>query len=123
MKKDYDRVAKALDEKLATYLEKSDITSLDTKLTDTKLRFLLLIFTKDFTESKLSFDDYSSLCEKLLGVLQNKKDGTDSDLFMICHYGAELSWYIRNEPVRAGNFLQKVLDYCNIFNSNVNVMI
>jgi hypothetical protein len=52
-----------------------------------------------------------TLCEKLLVVLYNKKDGGNSDLFMIFHYGAELSWYIRNEPARAAEFLQIVLDF------------
>lgn len=111
MKKNYERTAEALDKKLAKYLEKEGISSLDITTSEDSLKRLLADFIKDFLDYQLFFDDFSSLCEKLLVVLQNKKNGADSNLFMICHYGAELSWYIRNEPERAASFLRTILDF------------
>lgn len=111
MKKNYERAAEALDHKLAKYLEKVGISNLDANTPEQTLKWLLAVFVKDFLDYQLFFDDFSSLCEKLLVVLQNKKNESDSDLFMICHYGAELSWYIRNEPERAANFMQTILNF------------
>lgn len=113
MKKNYERAAEALDKKLSKYLEKEGISSLDITTSEASLKRLLADFIKDFLDYQLFFDDFSSLCEKLLVVLQNQKNGADSNLFMICHYGAELSWYIRNEPERAATFLRTILDFYN----------
>lgn len=109
MKKYIDN--KDLDKKLEKYLELENIVVLDIKTTDRKIENLLLVFVEDFLSYKLFLDDFSSLCEKMLGVLQNKKKDVDSDLFMICHYGAELSWYIRNEPSKAASFMESILKY------------
>ena len=97
--------------KLIKYLKTEGITILDAETTENQLKKLLAIFVNDFINYKLFFDDFSSLCEKILVVLQNKKARSDPDFFMICHYGAELSWYIRNEPARAGHFLERILEY------------
>ncbi len=112
MKQNYEKAAEALEKKLAGYLKKGKLTSLP-EASEEQIKKLLLKFIDDFLKYQLFFDDFSSLCEKLLEVLQNKKPHADSDLFMICHYGAELSWYIRNEPARAAEFLEKIFEYNN----------
>ncbi|OGJ37363.1 MAG: hypothetical protein A2182_04340 [Candidatus Pacebacteria bacterium RIFOXYA1_FULL_38_18] len=110
MKQHYEKAAVALEKRLAEYLKKEKLISI-AEVSEEQIKKLLLTFIKDFLKYQLFFDDFSSLCEKLLEVLQNKKPHTDSDLFMICHYGAELSWYIRNEPARAVEFLETMLNY------------
>lgn len=119
MKKSYERAAEALDKKLAKYLANEGITSLDLNVSEKQLEKLFLVFTKDFLEYQIFFDDYSTLCEKLLVALRDTKNRINSDLYTIFHYGAELSWYIRNEPVRGAHFLEILLNY---YKENVSTL-
>jgi hypothetical protein len=64
----------------------------------------------DFINETLSFDLFSSICEKLfqrLVVLKVEK----GKLFEVLNKGTELSWYIRNDPERAAAFLKRIKDY------------
>jgi len=111
MKKNYEEATNALDQKLAEYLEKEGISSLDLNVTEEQLEKLFFVFTKDFLEYQIFFDEYSTLCEKLMIVLRDIPKSNYSCLYSICVYGAELNWYIRNEPSRAAEFLQTILDF------------
>jgi hypothetical protein len=111
MKQDSEETADTLDKKLAKYLAEEGLTSLDPSVLDRQLERLFFTFTRDFLKYQIFFDDYSTLCEKLLIVLQDKEKRRGSDLFSICNYGAELSWYIRNNPARAADFLDIMLRY------------
>lgn len=111
MKKQYKKDIKALNKKLKQYLKSEGIRTLDAKVPNNQLKNLLLLFIGDFLNYNLFFDEFSSLCEEILVVLYNRETGDRSDLFMICHYGTELNWYIRNEPSRAAEFLQAILDF------------
>ena len=111
MKFDYKQTELDLNSKLAGYLADEGLEDLDAQVSDTHFKRLLAAFVTDFIEYQLSFDDFSSLCEKLLGVLQNKAEKADSDLFMACHFGAELNWYARNDPSRVGGFLEEIMEY------------
>lgn len=98
-------------QKLDEYL-KDGLGSIDCTISDQELERLFVKCTRDFLTYELSFDDYSSLCEKMLIMLQNK-GGHQVDLYSLLHYGAELSWYIRNNPSRAASFLERILDHVN----------
>lgn len=110
MEQKYEEVLEALNKRLTSYLRKEDLTSV-TESSEKDLKRLVFAFIKDFLEYQLSFDDFSSLCEQILIELRNRPDRKDSDLFSMCNYGAELNWYIRNEPVRAGDFLETILEW------------
>lgn len=117
MKQNYKKAVEALNKKLAKYLKKEGLTSLNVNVSEKQLEKLFFSFTEDFINYQLSFDDFSSLCEELSKVFWNKKNTHNSDLFSICDLGFELSWYIRNEPARAAEFLETMLDYYHENNS------
>jgi hypothetical protein len=110
MKKYYEVRAEALDKRLTSYLSKEGLVSIEVA-SEEQLKSLVIDFVKDFLNHQLTFDDLSSLCEKVFVVLQEKPDRKDSNLFSMCNYGAELNWYIRNEPVRAADFLETILEW------------
>ena len=110
MEQKYEEVLEELNKRLTSYLRKEGLTSV-TESSEKDLKRLVFAFIKDFLEYQLSFDDFSSLCEQILIELQDRSDRRDSDLFSICNYGAELNWYIRNEPVRAADFLETILEW------------
>jgi hypothetical protein len=110
MKQSYQEAAEDLNKKLTYYLSREGLTSIEAA-SEKQLEDLLSAYIKDFLNYQLFFDDFSSLCEQNLSVLQNRTGENDTDLFWICHYGAELSWYIRNEPIRAGHFLERILEW------------
>lgn len=110
MKQYYEGRAEVLDKKLNSYLGKRGLISVE-EASETQLKSLLSVFIKDFLKHQLSLDDFSSLCGETFVVLQNKSDRKDSTLFSICNYGAELSWYIRNEPIRAADFMETILEW------------
>lgn len=110
MKQYYEVRAELLDKRLNSYLSEEGLVSVE-EASETQLKNLVFAFIKDFLDHQLSFDDLSSLCQEIFVVLQNKPDREDSDLFSMCNYGAELNWYIRNEPVRAADFLETILEW------------
>lgn len=110
MKQYYEERAEALDKRLTIYLSNEGLISVE-ESSEMQLKSLLFAFIKDFLDHQLPFDDLSSFCEKVFIALRDIPDRKDSDLFSICNYGAELNWYIRNEPIRAADFLETILEW------------
>ncbi len=101
----------ALNEKLREYLKAEGLIVLDSRITTIQLKNVVLRFVDDFLNYNLSFDNLSLLFEKVLEALQKSETKGDSELFTICHYGAELNWYIRNDPGTATRFLEIIVYY------------
>lgn len=111
MTHDYQRAQEILEDKFASYLRAHGLSDLEKNTTVGQLEPVFLKFVEDYLEYRLTFDDFSTLCEQLLMVLRNKGNAFESELFSVSHYGAELSWYVRNDPLRAGEFLEIIIDY------------
>ncbi|MDQ3008472.1 MAG: hypothetical protein M3Q81_02655 [bacterium] len=69
---------------------------------DGKILFNLLI--DDYKEGLVSVDDLSLLCEMMYAKFDRL-----SDMYFLLLNGAEIEWYIRNEPDVAADFISDLL--------------
>ena len=96
-----------------SYLRKTNIKSLKHLLDNQNYISFFKTITQDFLNEKLDTDDFSVLLEKLWIVLSKNKNTKDDKITFTCLLGAELEWYLRNDPVKAGEFLKQILDFYN----------
>lgn len=69
------------------------------------------VFFEDYLAYHLSVDTMSSLCEQLSNRLMIDEALTTfrgTDILGILLLGAEISWYIRNDPPKAADLLEEV---------------
>src|SRR4030042_5923689 len=65
---------------------------------------------EDFKKEKLSFDLFSSVCERLWSRVSGLGE-ENSELGVMLEYGLELSWYVRNDPQKILKFLEEIEMY------------
>jgi len=93
-----------------TYLEQLNLKEVD-ELTSNTFQELFWVTTEDFIDMKLDLDEYSSLLEKMWTYSWNEPAIKDSKVVDMCLLGAELSWYVRNDPKTAGDYLNEILEF------------
>ena len=94
-----------------SYLSKSNIKSVEELVDNQNYIIYFKTTTKNFLEHKLDTDDYSILLEKLWAILSGNPNTRDQKITDIALLGAELEWYLRNDPIKAGEFLNEVLNF------------
>jgi len=67
--------------------------------------------TLDFINMKLRTDSYSMILEELGTILSKNQDTRDLEITRIANLGGELNWYLRNDPIRAGEFLNQIFGF------------
>ncbi|MGI5827554.1 MAG: hypothetical protein ACOX6V_00865 [Patescibacteria group bacterium] len=93
-----------------TYLEQLKLKGMD-ELTSNTFQELFWVTTEDFIDMKLDLDEYSSLLEKMWTYSWDEPAIKDSKVADMCLLGAELSWYVRNDPKTAGDYLNEILEF------------
>jgi len=94
-----------------SYLKKIGVKSKKDLIDSQNHTTLFKVLTNDFLEQKLDTDDYSILLEKFWAILSDNPNTRDQKITSIALLGAELEWYLRNDPIKAGEFLKQVLDF------------
>ena len=93
-------------ELLNAYTSQAGIDISVNKLTDQQGIILFNLILKDYKTGKISVDNLSTLCELMYG-----KFSTGSDIYDLLLNGAEIEWYIRNEPAIAADFICDLLTF------------
>jgi len=107
--KEFDEGTKKL---MVSYMKKAGIFGLNSLNNFEKF---LVALIDDFMNYKLSTDDFSVLCGKLLQVLE-KNDALKEvyvDEMQLQNYllmGDEITWYLRYDPVEAGESIKSLID-------------
>ncbi|MBI4028938.1 MAG: hypothetical protein HY376_01075 [Candidatus Blackburnbacteria bacterium] len=76
---------------------------------------ILVSIVDDFANFKLSLDEFSAISGNLLLILQNNKSLENAHIggIQLQDYllmGDDISWYIRRDPIRAGEALKTLID-------------
>ena len=101
-----------------SYLKKINLISTDDLIDNQNYTIFFKSITNDFLLQKLNTDKYSILLEKLWITLNNNVNTRPAQITDIAKLGGELNWYLRNSPVKAGEFLKKILDFYKSLNTN-----
>src|SRR5690606_32491893 len=89
---------------LYSYSEKINANiEVDEMPTNESKKLMIEVF-KDFQAGHLSADDVSAVCE----LLYAKFEHTDPDLYDLLLLGSEIEWYLRWDPMKAGDFLNEL---------------
>lgn len=91
---------------LLSYTTKIGIDSKANKLSEKMGKELFNVIVKDYKDGLISVDELSALCE-----LMYDKFDFSSETYTLLSNGAEIEWYIRNEPKIASDFIEDILNF------------
>ena len=105
---------KDLKELIAAYSSRLGFNCLGPQTMAHEVEGIFVLFFEDYLKYNLSVDTMSSLCEQLFELTKRTeaiKLTKDEDIDDILILGAEVSWYVRNDPLRAAQFLLEMQSY------------